>query len=51
MKKAKQSFDPAGKHQQRDPKSTPRVGNQSAYLRELGGVVLMDMVEALKSWK
>jgi hypothetical protein len=51
VKEPKQSFDPAGKHQQRDPKSTPRIGKRSAYLRKLGGVVLMDMVEALKSWK
>jgi hypothetical protein len=51
MEEPEQGLDPTSKDQQGDQKGTPRVGKRSAELRELGGVVLVDMVEALESWK
>jgi hypothetical protein len=51
MEEPEQGFEPTGEHHQRDPKSTPGVGKRSADLRELCGVVLVDMIEALESWK
>jgi hypothetical protein len=50
MEEPAQGFNPTSKDQQRDPKSAPRIRDQGTDLRELGGVVLVDMVETLKSW-
>jgi hypothetical protein len=51
MEEPEQGFKPTSKHHHGNPESAPRIGNRGTDLRELGGVVLMDMVEALKSWK
>jgi hypothetical protein len=51
MEEPEQGFEPTCKHHQRDPKSMPRSGNQGADLRELCGIVLVDVIEALESWE
>jgi hypothetical protein len=48
IEQPQQGLDPAGEHQQREPQSVPRIRNRGANLRVLDGVVLMDMVNALK---
>ena len=51
MEEPEQGFNPTSKDQQRDPKSAPRIGDQGTDLRELGGVILVDMVKTLESWE
>jgi hypothetical protein len=49
MEEPEQGFKPTSKHHHGDPEGAPRIGNQSTNLRELGGVVLVDMVKTLES--
>jgi hypothetical protein len=51
MEKPEQGFKPTSKHHHRDPESAPRVGNRGTKLRELGGIILVDMVKTLESWE
>jgi hypothetical protein len=48
MEQPQQGLEPAGKHQQGEPQSVPGIGERGANLRVLDGVVLMDMIDALK---
>jgi hypothetical protein len=51
VEEPEQGFDPTGKDQQRNPKSVPGIGKRSTSLKELNGIVLVDVIEALESWK
>jgi hypothetical protein len=51
MEEPEQGFKPTSKHHHGNPEGAPIIGNRGTDLRELGGVVLVDMVKTLESWK
>jgi hypothetical protein len=51
MEQPEQGFKPTSKHHHGNPEGAPGIGNRGTNLRELGGVVLVDMVKTLERWK
>jgi hypothetical protein len=51
MEEPEQGFKPTSKHHHGNPEGAPGIGNRGTDLRELGGVILVDMVKTLESWE